>query len=225
MRAQSPRNTGDDSMRIGEAEQIAGTLSKPSKMPGYATSTSAFECKIGSLLRKVPGSVCEGCYATRANYQYPSVQVAHARRLAGLRHPRWVEAMVTLIQHRVSEADPYFRWHDSGDLQGEWHLANICEVARRTPNVRHWLPTREKALVKRYLRAGGVIPGNLTVRISAPMVDGPAPSVAGGLVSSTVVSQSSADGYACPARSQSNQCGTCRACWSREVQNVAYARH
>ena len=153
-------------MRIGEAELIAGTLSEPSKMPGYATSTSAFECKVGSQLRKVTGSVCEGCYATRANYQHPSVKIAHARRLAGLRHPRWVEAMVTLIQNRVSDTDPYFRWHDSGDLQGEWHLANICEVARQTPTVRHWLPTREKALVKRYLRAGGVIPGNLTVRVS-----------------------------------------------------------
>ena len=162
-------------MRIGEAERIAGTLGRPSKMPGYSTSTSAMECKLGSLLRSVRGSVCEGCYAMGANYQYPSVKVAHARRLEGLRHPRWTDAMVTLIGARVDPKDPYFRWHDSGDLQGVLHLERICEVARRTPWVRHWLPTREKAMVKSFLRAGGVIPGNLTIRLSAAMVDGDPP--------------------------------------------------
>ncbi len=212
-------------MRISEATAIAGTLSAPSKMPGYATSLSAKKCPMGSQLRNVPGSVCEGCYAMGGNYRYPSVRTAHARRLAGLRDPRWIEAMVTLIGARVDGADPYFRWHDSGDLQGAWHLANICEVARQTPKVRHWLPTREKATVKAYLRAGGVIPGNLTVRLSAAMVDGKAPSTIGPLVTSTVHNAVTPIGYDCPARRQGNRCGDCRACWDRGVANVSYARH
>jgi hypothetical protein len=61
-------------MRIGEAEKIAGTLGRPFKMPGFSTSTSATECKLGSRLRSVPGSVGEGFYAMGANYQYPSVK-------------------------------------------------------------------------------------------------------------------------------------------------------
>ncbi len=212
-------------MRIGEAEAIVGTLGRPSKMPGYSTSTSATECKLGSLLRKVRGSVCEGCYAMGANYQYPSVKIAHARRLDGLRNPEWVDAMVTLIGRRVDPTDPYFRWHDSGDLQGVWHLANICEVARQTPDVRHWLPTREKAMVKSFLRAGGVIPGNLTVRLSAPMVDGAAPKASGPLATSTVSSDGVTIGYGCPAQEQGNSCGDCRACWSRDIENVTYRKH
>ena len=212
-------------MRIGEAEKIAGTLGRPSKMPGFSTSTSATECKLGSRLRNVPGSVCEGCYAMGANYQYPSVKVAHARRLRGLRDPRWVEAMVRLIQARVDPEDPYFRWHDSGDLQGVWHLANICEVARQTPGVQHWLPTREKGMVKSFLRGGGVIPGNLTVRLSAAMVDGGVPTASGLLTTSTVSSNGETIGCRCPAREKGNSCGECRACWDREVENVTYGKH
>jgi hypothetical protein len=36
-----------------------------------------------------------------------------------------------------------FRWHDSGDVQDLKHLAKIFKVARLTPNIKHWLPTRE----------------------------------------------------------------------------------
>jgi hypothetical protein len=214
-------------MRIGEAESIAGTLGNPSKMPGYSTSTSASQCKLGSQLRNVKGSVCEGCYAMGANYRYPSGKIAHERRLKGLSHPLWVEAMVTLLEARVGPQDPYFRWHDSGDLQGVWHLRNICEVARQTPQIRHWLPPREKGMVKAYLRGGGVIPGNLVVRISAAMVNGKPPRVCGplALATSTVTTSGLGVGHSCPAPQHCNTCSSCRACWNREVENVNYKKH
>ena len=58
-----------------------GGLSKPSKMPSYAYSLPAKECKVGSKLRKVKGSVCFGCYALKGNYVYPNVQKALYKRL------------------------------------------------------------------------------------------------------------------------------------------------
>ncbi len=210
-------------MLIGEATRIAGTLGRPSKMPGWSTSTSALKCQVGSKLRKVPGSVCEGCYAMGANYQYPSVKVAHARRFEGLRHPEWVSAMVTLIDRRVSLKDPYFRWHDSGDLQGVWHLRNICEVARLTPKVRHWLPTREKQMIRALERSGVEVSGNLTIRLSGSMIDGPQPRSKG--PTSTVSSDGSVIGHLCPAADQGNECGACRACWDPQVGNVTYRKH
>jgi hypothetical protein len=63
-----------------------------------------------------------------------------------------------------------FRWHDSGDIQSLKHLAKIFKVARLTPDVNHWLPTRE-AWVKPYV---GRAPKNLVIRFSMPMVDQPA---------------------------------------------------
>ena len=50
-------------MLIKEAEAITHTLSKPGKMPGFAYSTPAHECKTGTKLRAVAGSVCANCYA------------------------------------------------------------------------------------------------------------------------------------------------------------------
>ena len=203
-------------MKVKDANAITGGLSHPDKMPGAAYNTSAKDCQVGSRLREVAGSVCDGCYALKGRYQFPKVQEALQRRLQSINHPRWVEAMVTLVS-RQREA---FRWHDSGDIQSVEHLEKIIAVVNQTPNVRHWLPTREYKIVADYRKAGGVIPANLVIRLSAHMVDG-APPTAFKLPTSTVMTS----GRTCPAADQNNQCGDCRQCWDPNVANVAYGKH
>ena len=62
-------------MKIKEAEAITHTLSKPGKMPGFAYSTPAHECKTGTKLRAVAGSVCANCYAyKRGRYRFQYVK-------------------------------------------------------------------------------------------------------------------------------------------------------
>jgi len=100
-----------------EAKRIAGSLGIPSKMPGYSYGLDAWRCIAGSRLSEIPGSVCEGCFAKHNFYQWRPARVARSRRQSAIRHPRWVEAMVRLITHYCSN-EPWFRWHDSGDLQG-----------------------------------------------------------------------------------------------------------
>ena len=146
-------------MKIAEAKKITGGLSKPVKMPGPAYNLPAYKCITGAKLAKVPGSVCAGCYALKGRYRFSNVRDALDRRLASLQHPQWVDAMVTLIGKQ-----PYFRWHDSGDIQSAWHLKQIFEVCVRTPGTRHWLPTREVKFLK--LLDPEAVPGNLTIRIS-----------------------------------------------------------
>ena len=208
-------------------------------MPGRSYGITASKCITGSQLRKVPGSVCSGCYAMTDWYRSwrPLLQ-GHARRWAGLRHPRWVDAMTHMIATKCKAPDNYFRWHDSGDLQGVWHLENICEVARRTPDVHHWLPTREYSFVTFYLAAGNSIPDNLVVRLSAHMIDAEPvlPPELSGFPTSTVSSMPrSITGVAileekgaieCRAvEARDNICGPCRACWDRRVSNVTYPQH
>jgi len=224
-------------LSVSAAREIAGPLGYPSKMPGTAYGISATHCLTGSKLAAIAGSTCHECYALKANYQYPSVRKAHETRFDGLRHPRWVAAMVAQLNHmhsldkngqprrgRNGKITPgWHRWHDSGDLQGVQHLANICAVAFLTPGIKHWLPTREGTIVKRYIDAGGVVPTNLTIRISATMVDGPAPQW--WPTTSGVHDVNPAVGHDCPARFQSGKCGDCRACWSRDVARVDYPLH
>jgi len=200
-------------MKTEEAKTITGSLSKPSKMPGWAYGIPAKECKTGSKLRQIKNSTCEKCYAMKGCYVFKVVQEAQYKRLAATRHPLWVRAMAAQINSKKSK---YFRWHDSGDVQDLKHLAKIFKVCKLTPDVQHWMPTRE-AWVKPYLARA---PKNLLIRFSMPMVDQPA--AASWPHTSTVVS---GEGRTCPAPDQDNACGDCRACWDPSVKNVAYGKH
>jgi hypothetical protein len=195
-----------------EAKEITGGLSAPSKMPGPAYNLPATQCITGAKLVKIPGSVCHGCYALKGRYRFPNVQAALNRRLKSLDHPDWIRAMVVLI-----DKAPFFRWHDSGDLQGPEHLKNIFEVCKLTPSTQHWLPTREAGMLK--LMDPDIVPTNLIIRLSGHMVDGNNSKF--WPWTSSVSSQAKT----CPALDQGNSCRDCRACWDRSVNNVTYPKH
>jgi Gene product 88 len=223
---------GDSVMNtLKQARDVVGPLGYPSKMPGTAYGISAHKCITGGKLAKVEGSVCHGCYALKANYLYPTVAQAHETRLRGLASPAWVAGMVMMLNHAHATgkgrngpiATGWHRWHDSGDIQSVAHLGKICEVARQTPHIKHWLPTRELSIVKAYEKAGGVVPENLVIRVSATMVDGPAPKA--WPTTSGVHDKLAAQGRSCPAPQQDGRCGDCRACWDGSVKHVSYHLH
>ena len=200
-------------MKTDEALKIiGGSLSKPSKMPGWSIGLPAKECKTGGKLQAVPGSVCFDCYALKGCYVFKVVQDAQYRRLAAIKHPLWVGAMAHLINSKKANV---FRWHDSGDVQDEEHLIKIFAVCKLTPKIKHWLPTRE-AWIKAFLPE---CPENLVIRFSAPMIDQEAP--ASWPNSSEVVTA----GATCPAAQQDNECRDCRACWDSNIKTIKYGKH
>jgi hypothetical protein len=220
-------------MSIKTATEIAGPLGYPSKMPGTSYGISAKACHVGSKLAQIEGSVCHGCYALKANYLYPSVAQAHAKRLAGLSHPSWTVAMVTLLEAAHARGtgrngkiqSGWHRWHDSGDLQSVEHLTKICAVAAATPTIKHWLPTREHAIVARYRAQGGIVPDNLVIRVSATMVDGPTTKAWPHTSGVHDKAEPPKGAHVCPAPTQDGICGNCRACWSHDVAHVTYRKH
>lgn len=195
------------------AEQITGGLSLTSKMPCPSWGISASRCRIGAVLATQENTTCAHCYARSGRYRFPNVQRKLEERYRGLFHPLWTPAMTFLIRWY---AERYFRWFDAGDLQGASHLHNICTVAAHTPEIRHWLPTREIETVRSVLRERGAFPANLVVRVSAPLIDGKPPK--GLPYTSSVVT----DGESCPAHRQEGVCGACRACWDPQIPHVAY---
>ncbi len=201
------------------AVTLTGGLGNPSKMPGKSYGLSPLHCKVGSRLRQVSGSTCSDCYACKGHYPQKNVLQAHENRLNALLHdPQWTEGMIKLIQ-----AETYFRWHDSGDIQGMKHLRDIVTVVVGTPSTQHWLPTRERAIITQYRRRYGEFPRNLVVRLSAAMVDGSAPRNSPN--TSTVHKNKKPQGYACPAPNQGNHCRDCRACWDSTIHNISYHKH
>lgn len=203
---------------LKEADAVHGGFSRPSKMPGYAYSIPARNCLVGAELRKIPGSVCSTCYALKGRYVFPTAEAAMQRRLKSLTDPRWVDAMAFSINGRKCE---YFRWHDSGDLQGMWHLINIVKVAQLCLKTKFWMPTREQAMVSQYMETIGGFPANLVVRVSGAMINGGPPKKF--FTTSTVTADPAK--ATCPAPKQDGKCGECRACWNPKVKNVTYLKH
>ena len=209
---------------IKEAWNEVGGLSKPSKMPSYGYSLSAFKCKVGSKLREIENSTCYECYAMAGRYVFRNVQDALDRRMDKLlNNPKWVDAMVFLLLHYCTKSK-VFRWHDSGDIQSIDHLQKIVEIAKRTSDIQHWLPTREVGIVKQYLKEFGEFPNNLVVRISATMING-LPHKFHRHTSTVSTAKEFDLGWTCPASKQGNKCDTCRACWDSNVENITYPLH
>jgi len=211
-------------MRKLEAALVAGSVTQTTKMPCKSYSLPTVACITGFKMAKIPGSICSTCYANKGNYMMyaNNIEPAQHARLDSLHDALWVDAMVAHIG-----ADKYFRWHDSGDLQGLWHLEKIATVAQLTPDCMHWLPTREYSMVKAYIAKHGALPGNLIVRLSAMYVDKlvTIPASLQGQANVTVsnVHTITPMGLECQAPKNKGQCGPCRACWSTEP--VSYKAH
>ena len=221
-------------MNYGEALQLIGGLSQPSKMPWWGWSISATTCLTGQKLAEHENTVCSNCYALKGRYLFPNVMSAHDRRLAAASHPEFVDAFVIVLDNlyrktRKRRADGRvenrFRWFDSGDLQSVEMLDKINQIASRTPFVDHWLPTRELNIVSEFLATGLRLSPNLVVRISAPVVGQGFKRRPLGLPIATVGASHTPEVYECQALvSQGNRCLECDRCWSVE-SDINYPMH
>jgi hypothetical protein len=209
-------------MKVKDAKKITGSLTRTSKMPGMSYSLPAWECKTGSKLSKIPGSVCFNCYAMKNNYiRYPAIKAAQYDRLKKIKRAQWVVAMASQIKNQE-----FFRWHDAGDVQDLDHLKKIFRVCELTPDVKHWMPTRE-AWISEHLNEK---PKNLIIRFSATMVDQSSKKLPKAWRNTSTVSSNLnktyySEGHLCPAPKQGNACKDCRACWDGRIRNIVYGKH
>ena len=113
-------------------------LSKASKMPCRSWSLQALvTCPASKDANGELVAACAGCYATTGNYNFPNVKAPREHNKDDWKRSEWVDDMVQEL-----DADRYFRWFDSGDVYDIRLAKKILEVMKRTPWVRHWLPTR-----------------------------------------------------------------------------------
>ena len=204
---------------IKEATAIVRGLTTTSKMPSSSYSIPANKCVKGAKLRKIFNSVCSTCYALKGNYvRYPAIVAVQEKRLDSIADDRWADAMTFLITNKKNiKESGVFRWHDSGDLQDLNHFNKILQVVKNTPNIKHWLPTKESALIKNFK---GVLPSNLVIRLSGSMIDGKAPNYTN---TSTVVTDKAL--ATCKSFENEGKCNDCRRCWDNTVKNVSYFKH
>ena len=225
------------------------------KMPSTTFAISAKHCKVGSKLINVEGSTCSRCYAMKLQKLRPSVDkgwtnnLFKAVKLIDDNPKLWAKMQAFQIRRGCDKLGIHnHRWFDSGDLQSVAMLRAIVLCADMTPEIDHWLPTREAKIVKDYRKQYGQEPDNLVIRVSATMIsDKP---VAGHANTSTVhkhgeqvhgkeclayrTNKDNAvvplDTFKAMTRPEKKEqdfghCGDCRACWSKDVGNISYPLH
>jgi hypothetical protein len=154
------------------------------------------------------------------NYRFANVKKPRAENREDWKRDEWVSDMINALRN-----DRYFRWFDSGDMYDARLAKKIYLVMLNTPNAQHWLPTRmhKFAKFKGILAAMDALP-NVVVRRSSDSVTG---EFEPGLHGSTILPDASPrDGVTvCHAAFNAGQCGSCRACYSKDVPVVGYVAH
>jgi len=208
-----------------------------SKIHGSTFSTDPKRCHVGQSLVNIEGSTCNKCYALKLAKVYPTAAKSWSDNLDLFRAAvandqlvEWCEAIAHQIQKHsdlkvkkgISGAG-YHRWFTAGDLDSIDMLRAFVVVAQILPNIKFWLPTREKALISSYKASLGIVPPNLCIRVSSAMIDGSPVKTAN---TSTVHKVGNkAYGFTCPAQKQEGNCGQCNNCWNSEIKNVSYELH
>lgn len=196
-------------------------LSKTSKLDNiYSWSLQALDTCPGSKASNgelVPA--CQGCYATTGNYRFSNVKAPREFNREDWKRDTWVTDMVQAL-----DSSRYFRWFDSGDMYDVRLAEKIYQVMSLTPWVKHWLPTRMHKFAKfhKIIALMEKLP-NAVVRLSSDSVQG---EVIPGNTTSTIFSDTvPAGSFECKAYQNEGKCNGCRACYSKDVQVIAYKAH
>ena len=164
---------------------------------------------------------CKGCYATTGNYRFPNVKRPREHNKEDWKRDSWVDDMVAELDN-----DRYFRWFDSGDMYHIKLARKMLEVMKRTPWVRHWLPTRMHKFAKfaPVIQEMNNLP-NVVVRLSSDSVIG---ETIPGANTSTIIptpEKATEEMTVCEAYSRDGKCGPCRKCWDKDTAVIAYPAH
>jgi hypothetical protein len=197
-------------------------LSKTSKLDGiYSWSLNALDTCQGSInpVTKELVPACQGCYATTGNYRFPNVKAPRDFNKQDWQRSDWVNDMVVAL-----DSSRYFRWFDSGDMYSVDLAEKIYQVMKLTPWCKHWLPTRMHKFTKYDTIINRMMKlENVVVRLSSDSVTG---EIINGLTTSTIFSDTLPSGsFECKAYENDGKCNGCRACYSKDVQVIAYKAH
>ena len=201
-------------------------ISKTSKMKITSKRVGSWSIQAGETCPASKDSeVCRGCYAMKGRYRFDSVKNTRIKNLEASKSKEWVDEMVKT----VSKYD-YFRWFDSGDLATLELTRKIHEVIARTPNVKHWLPTRTHKMKGRVpmLIKIAMLP-NVSVRLSADNVglnNKEADGTNSFVIEKHEVAQAKSAGvFVCPVTKDKSRtsCGECTMCYTHN--KVAYIKH
>jgi len=108
------------------------------------------------------------------------------------------------------------------EIQNIFMGLNILEICKQTPDIKHWIPSKEYKIWRQVLKIQK-LPDNVVLRMSSPNVD-QAP-LTGFENTSTVHKNKKAFGLECIAYKQDGKCLECKACYNSKIKNISYPKH
>ena len=206
-------------------------ISKTSKMPCGSWSLQAIETCAGSVIPFTKGKLvdaCSKCYATQGFYKMKTVKDVRTNNKEDWQRPDFEKRMIDYL-----DTERYFRWFDSGDIYEVALAEKIYNICKKTPWVKHWIPTRSYKF-KKYLPIFNKLKAlpNVSLRYSSDSIKG---EYTEGLHGSTIIPKDLKDfepspefireAFICGAKYRKGFCGPCRACWDKEIPLIAYVQH
>jgi hypothetical protein len=217
-------------LTLKKSKEICGTISTSNKKLNCPSwSLSPTECITGSKLAKNPKSVCSKCYADRMQKFRSNIEVSwnrnHTKYMVSKITPEskkeWTNSMIHLIDDSCKKMNVnYFRWFVGGDIPDTEFIERAFEIANRMQHINFWLPTKEYSLIKNIDL--DLIPDNLTIRVSNPMIN---PKSTHSLHPNTSTSFTKDApiklGSVCK-----EYCEPCNyKCWKKDIKNITYIMH
>ena len=205
-------------------------LSKAGKMPCKSFSLQALDTCPGAYDDNGQiKDVCSGCYATKGAYRWPAVEQVRIDNYEETLKDSFVPDMVELLN---KQRNKHFRWFDSGDVYSQKFLMKVYSICLKTPQTKHWIPTKSRELFSQCLWGLLEALPNVKVRYSSPSINGYSDSKHG----ATVIQVKDNGDFArkisdpkklfvCPSSNQKGKCKDCRACWSKKIEVIAYVKH
>ena len=197
-------------------------LSNTSKLGVKSWSLEALDTCQGSKDSQgnlVPA--CAGCYATTGFYLFGA-----AKGVRAFNKEAWKTD--TFVSEFIQELDKerYFRWFDSGDMYTLELAEKMYKIMVATPWVKHWVPTRMQKFSKfQDIIAKMNALDNVVVRFSSDSVTG---EYTKGLHGSTILptaEHADSNTFVCKAYENEGKCGTCKACYDKNVNLIGYVAH
>jgi hypothetical protein len=138
-------------------------------MAGMASlSTSVTTNERCAKNAKIPGSICEKCFASTMSKRYPSMNacfIENQRILTG----------EILPAEKLPEIDadtfPLFRFESFGDINNATQVKNYFNICRKNPGVKFALWTKNPDFVAAAIADGYEKPANLNIILSSLFIN------------------------------------------------------
>ena len=208
-------------------------LSQPSKLECFSFALDIIET--GCAERCQYGK-SESCYVigNRFRENSPSRKAKKARNFKLANSKDFVKILTSQIKLTKQRI---FRWFDSGDFFSLEFFKKVMQVCKNfidkdgKSSVNFWCPTSRDDLLNQYLAEGGVIPDNVTLRLSAPTPNTPFHE---GIIEfyskwkNITFSETTTDPNLATCHAslvEGSSCGDCEDCFSTTHKKTVYAIH